>query len=91
MPDIKCVHAVSLVPLVHLDYKSGSKVLIRTCGCTRQAQGCGEPLGCGVIEVQGALVAPAGSLPRFPLTFNRTRKGTSKVFRAISTNCWTAA
>lgn len=39
----------------------------------------------------GRFVALAGSLPRFPLTFNWTRKVTNKVFRAISTNCWTEA
>lgn len=84
----------AITPVAHLDCNiGGSEVLIRTHGYIREARerGNGQPLRCGVIKVQGALVALAGSLPRFPLTFNWTRKVTSKVFRAISTNCWTEA
>lgn len=67
--------------------------MIGTHGDIREMRGQGnsQSLRCSVIKVQGALVSLAGSLPRFPLTFNQTRKVTSKVFRAISTNCWTEA
>lgn len=83
----------SIKPMAHLDYIGESELLIGTHGCVREARGRGnsQPLRCGVIKVHGALVALAGSLPCFPLTFNWTRKVTSKVFRAISTNCWTEA
>lgn len=93
---IKCgrQYREAIKPMAHLDYNiGGSEVLIGTRGHIREARGQGnsQPLRCSVIKVQGALVALAGSLPRFPLTFNWTRKVTSKVFRAISTNCWTEA
>lgn len=59
-------------PMAHLDYAGESEVLIGTHGYIREARGQGnsQPLRCGVIKVQGELVAVAGSLPRFPLTFN---------------------
>lgn len=55
-----------------------------------------QPLRLAVIKVQGVARgsrwhSAAGSLPRFPLTFNWTLKVSSKVFRAISANCWTEA
>lgn len=83
----------AIKPMAHLDYKGGSEVLIGTHGYISEARGRGnsQPLKCSVIKVQGALVPMAGSLPRFPLTFNWTRNVTSKLFRAISTNCWTEA
>lgn len=80
-------------PVAHLEHVGESEVLIGTNGYIRELGGRGNscPLRCSVIKVQEELVAMAGSLPHFPLTFNWTRKVTSKVFRAISTNCWTEA
>lgn len=81
------------MPMVQLEYVGESEVLIGKHGYIWKAWGPGNsrPLRCGVIKVQGELEALSGSLPRFPLTFNWTRKVTSKVFRAISANCWTEA
>lgn len=66
-------------------------------GGYRGMHGNSQPLRLAVIKVQGVggwgsrWRSAAGSLPRFPLTFNWTLKVSSKVFRAISANCWTEA